>query len=103
MRHGRQSRISALETPAPLRHLGGVQAIASKECAAPGITARIGIILIQDELSFSSGQGEAFGWFGRGGHAILLMPCLKRISEPHLSHCILAHRDVPSWSVNIEI
>ena len=21
------------------------------------------------------------------------MPCLKRISEQHLSHCILAHRD----------
>src|SRR6266508_527010 len=89
---GCQGTIAALEALAPLGHLGGVQARAPEECAASGITARIGIIFLQDDLALGSGQGQAFRRVDGGGHAILLMPCLKRISEPHLSHYILAHR-----------
>src|SRR5205085_12273385 len=87
-----QSRRTTLEALTPRGHLGGIEAIATEERTAPSITARIGIVLLQDELAFSSGQAQACRRCGCSGHRVLLMPCLKRISEPHLSHSILAHR-----------
>jgi len=55
---------AALEALTPLGHLGGIQAIAAKECAAPGIAAWIGIILLQDELALSGAQAQACRWCG---------------------------------------
>ena len=36
--------------------MGGIEAIAAEERAAPGIAARIGIILLQDELALILGR-----------------------------------------------
>src|SRR3954462_79492 len=59
-RRGRgQGRRTTLEALTPLGHLRGIETMAAKERAAAGITARIGIILLQDELAFSGSQAQA--------------------------------------------
>ena len=59
-RRGRgQGRRTALEALTPLGHLRSIESIAAKERAAAGITARIGIILLKDELAFSGSQAQA--------------------------------------------
>jgi hypothetical protein len=65
---------TATQALAPLRQLGGVQAVLAEQGAAPRVAARVGVVFGQDGLAFGGGQGRAVSGWGGLVHAGFLAP-----------------------------
>jgi len=87
---GVQAGGASVDALAPLRELGGVQAMLAQQGTPAGVAALVGIVLGQNGAALGGGQGRAVSGWGGLVHTAVLAPYSKR--GPRLSHLILAHR-----------